>query len=232
MAQQQNIVKGDALQKLGSLGFIIGGVVLIIFSLLLPRATDPSDTQSVLTAWGNKAGLVTVGAFFIAVGNWLLMIGTAGIYRSIAAGGAAWARLGFYGIIVGTAIGTVSAGLLASGASAGADWLAASAADKTAAFSVAAAVYQVGQTAFTLYILVNWLAIVFLGIGMARSAVYPKWLGWVAIILGILNVVVVGIPQFFAGTQTSTGAVLFAVIATLSAIWAVIIGIWVARRAW
>ena len=34
MSQQQGKAKGDALQRLGNLGFIIGGVSLIIFNAL------------------------------------------------------------------------------------------------------------------------------------------------------------------------------------------------------
>ncbi len=33
--QQQGIVKGDVLQRLGSLSFIIGSALLIVFSALL-----------------------------------------------------------------------------------------------------------------------------------------------------------------------------------------------------
>ncbi|MBI4268034.1 MAG: hypothetical protein HY662_04535, partial [Chloroflexi bacterium] len=178
MSQQQGIIKGDTLQRLGSLGFIIGAVILIVANVLLQRPGDPGNTQEVLTTWGNKAGLVALVGFLIAVGNWAIMIGTAGIYRSITASGAAWARLGFYGVIVGTAIGTISNGLFMPTASIAADWLAATGADKAAALSVATALFHVGGVTFTMYILVEWLAIFFLGIGMARSAVYPKWLGW------------------------------------------------------
>ncbi len=228
---QQGIIKGDALQKLASVGFIIGALLLIIFNFLLPRAADPSNTQDMLTTWGNKEGLVQLVGFFMAVGSWGLMLGAAGVYRSITAAGAAWARLGFYGIIVGTAIFTISSGLLAVTASTGADWLAASAADKAAAYSTAAAVGTVGGVAFTMFILVEWLAIVFLGIGMARSAVYPKWQGWAGLVLGAVTVAIVGIPQFFAG-QTTMIQTLFAVLATLTISWAGVVGIWVARKAW
>ncbi|MBI4267508.1 MAG: hypothetical protein HY662_01840, partial [Chloroflexi bacterium] len=122
-------------------------------------------------------------------------------------------------------------GLFMPTASIAADWLAATGADKAAALSVATALFHVGGVTFTMFILVDWLAIFFLGIGMARSAVYPKWLGWAGLILGILMVAIVGIPQFFAG-QTSMTQTLFAVLAGLSTVWALIVGIWVARKAW
>lgn len=231
MSQQAGIVKGDALQRLGSLGFIIGAVLLIVFNALFPRAADPSSMQDMVTTLGSKEGLVVLCSFFKAVGLWGIMIGFAGVYRSITASGAAWARLGFYGIIVGTTLGTINFGLLMASANTGAEWLAAAAADKAAAYSTAAAVHTVNMTALTMWILVAWLAFVFLGIGMARSAVYPKWQGWALLILGILTVAIVGIPVFFAGF-TATTETLFMILAALSTILALIVGIWVARKAW
>ncbi|MBI2855178.1 MAG: hypothetical protein HYX87_09720 [Chloroflexi bacterium] len=228
---EQGIVKGDALQRIGSLGFIVGGVLLIVFSALLPRVSDPTSMQDVLTAWGNNEVLVQLCGLFIAVGNWGLMMGAAAVYRSIAGAGASWARLGFYGIIVGTTLGTVSSGLLGATASAGADWLGTATANKAASLATASAVYSVDMMVFTLYVLVEWLAIVFLGIGIARSAVYPRWQGWAGLVLGVLTVAAVGIPQFFSGI-TGMVQVLFAVLATLSALWALLVGIRIARRAW
>jgi hypothetical protein len=231
MAQQQGVVKGDTLQKLGSAAFIIGAILLIVFNILLPRSSDPSNTQEMLNKWGDQKGLTQLCALLLAVGIWGVMMGTAGIYRSITANGAAWARLGFYGITVGTAIWSVTFGLVAATAGAAADWLAAPAADKAAAYGVAHSVGSVSTSTFTMSILVFWLAIVFLGIGMARSYVYPRWLGWLGALLGATTVAAVGIPQFFTG-ETSTLQTLFAVLAVLTTLWVLIIGIWSARKAW
>ncbi|MBI4188383.1 MAG: hypothetical protein HY529_04150 [Chloroflexi bacterium] len=231
MAQQQGIAKGDTLQKLGSAGFIAGGLLLLIFNFLFPRAADPSNTQDMLTKWGSQEGLTKLSAFFLTVGMWGLMKGAAGVYRSISNGGAAWARLGFYGIVVGTTIFTTNNGILAATASTAANWLAAPVASKGTAYSIAATLSTASGAVFTMSILTIWLALFFLGIGMSRSAVYPRWLGWVGLILGALTVVIVGIPQFFAGLGTTTMTI-FAVLATLTAIWALVLGIWVARKAW
>lgn len=76
-----------------------------------------------------------------------------------------------------------------------------------------------------------WLALIFLGNGMARSAVYPRWLGWGAVFLGIGMVAVVGIPKFFMG-YTSTLLSVFGGLALLTTIWMLLTGIWVARKAW
>ncbi|MBI2288235.1 MAG: hypothetical protein HYY41_02030 [Chloroflexi bacterium] len=231
MAQQQGIVKGDALQKLGSAGFIIGAILLVIFNILLPRAADPSNVQEMLKKMGGQEALSQVSALLIAVGTWAVMIGTAGVYRSISAGGAAWARLGFYGTVVGTAMWTVSLALHMATAGAAANWMTAPAAGQATAYSVAAALSAAGLATFSMTIIVVWLALIFLGIGMVLSTVYPRWLGWVVIVLGIATVVAVGLPQAFAGIS-STLNLIFMALSLLTTLWILVIGIWVARKAW
>ncbi len=120
---QQGITKGDVLQRIGGLGFIVGGILTLVLSALHPmnRIDDPANTQQALTALAENEGLSTIVFLGIAVGLWALMIGTAAVYRSISTGGAAaWARLGLYGVIVGTTVFTVNVaiGWAATGAAA------------------------------------------------------------------------------------------------------------------
>ncbi len=232
MVQQQGIIKGDVLQKISSAGFIIGAILLVIFNILLPRASDPSNTQEVLTKWGGQQGLVQTSALFMAVGIWGLMIGIVGIYRSISTGGAAsWVRLGFYGVVVGTTVWTITFALVMATADTAAAWVMAPTAGKAAAYGVAAAVQAVNQTMHTMSIIVYWLALVFLGIGMILSSVYPRWMGWVVLVLGIITAVTAGVIPVFAGPGSAT-MIIFAVLSVLTTVWALVIGIWVARRAW
>ena len=232
MAQQQAIVKGDALQKLGSAGLIIGAILLLVFNILLPRASDPSNVQEVLTKWGEQEGLVQMCALLLAVGIWGLMIGIVGVYRSISTGsGADWVRLGFYGIVVGTTIWTVSFALVMATADTAATWIAAPAAGKAAAYGIAAAVNAVNETMHTMSVTVYWLALVFLGIGMVLSSVYPRWMGWVVLVLGIITMVAGGVIPVFAGPGSAT-MIIFAILSILTTLWALDLGIWVARKAW
>lgn len=232
MAQQQAIVKGDTLQKLGSTGFIIGAILLIIFNILLPRISDPSNTQELLTKWGGQEVLVQMSALLLVVGIWGLMIGIVGVYRSISTGGGAgWVRLGFYGVVVGTTIWTITFALVMATADTAATWIAAPAAGKTAAYGVAAAVYAVNETMHTMSVIVYWLALVFLGIGMVLSSVYPRWMGWVVLVLGIVTMATGGVIRVFTG-PISTLQMIFATLSILTTIWALVLGIWVARKAW
>jgi len=209
MSQQQGIVKGDTIQRLGSLGFIIGGVLLFVIATLDILRDGGGSTQRV------------VAGFFVPVGIWGVMLGTAAIHRSIIAAGAGWARLGFYLIIIGTAVWTVHMSLRAGLARAAAEGIT----DGVVAIDVM--IHQVVAMAY----LTEWLGIFFLGIGMVRSTVYPKGLGWTGLLLGILTFAIGGVPMFFLG-EGSFGEILGPVLAGLTTIWALVIGVWVARRAW
>lgn len=232
MVQQQGIVKGDVLQRIGSAGFIIGAILLVIFNLLFPRAADPANTQEVLRKIGEQEVLARVCALLLAVGIWAVMLGTAGVYRSISTGGgSAWARLGFYGIVVGTAMWTITFAWIIGGTRVAAEWVTAPAANQATAYSVAAAVHTVGGAVESMAIIVFWSAIAFLGIGMVLSAVYPRWTGWAGIVLGIATLAVSGIVAVFA-EPSSALEFIFMVLSLLTVLWALALGIWVARKAW
>ncbi len=226
---QQGITKGDVLQRLGGIGFIIGGILTLVFSALYPRPEDPANTQQALAKFAENEALSTIVFLGMAVGFWALMIGVLAVYRSIATGGAAaWARLGFYGVIVGTTVFTVGAaiGWAATGAAA----VLGGTEPGTQAYSTAAALGMLGNSIWYMTVIVEWLALAFLGIGMLLSTVYPKWMGWVLLILGALIVVVTGIPQAVGDPSQALGLI-FGVLAGLTSIWAVVVGIWVTRRA-
>ena len=208
MSQQQDIFKGDTVQRLGSLGFIVGAVLLIIIA-----------TADILRDGGGSSQRVVVG-FFGPVGLWGVMLGVAAIYRSITDDGAGWAQTGFYLVIVGTVLWTVHMSLRAGNARAAADGL-------TDGVAIGVMIQQVVAMAY----LAEWLGIFFLGIGMVRSVVYPKGLGWTALLLGILTFAIGGVPLFFL-EKGSFAEVLAPVLAGLTTIWVFVVGIWIARRAW
>ena len=103
--------------------------------------------------------------------------------------------------------------------------------DKGTLFLIANALGDFNFGLFTLAILANWLALTFLGVGMVLSTVYPKVYGWAIVVLGVATVGAVGIPQGFTG-ENDTMQVLFAVLSLLSTVWALMVGVWITRRAW
>lgn len=231
MAQQT--YKGDVLQRIAGLSFIVGAILLVVFNILFPRASDPADAGAfVQKVADNRGGLWELVNLMLAIGIWAFMIGAAGVYRSITTGGAAvWARLGFYGIIVGTTLWTALFALNGFGLPLIVEqWGSASGATKDTLSVVASSVVNLTNGLFTMSVIVNWLALSFLGIGMTLSSVYPKWLGWVILALGVLTVVLVGIPQGFTGPSKTVSNLIFPILSILSTVWALILGIWITRR--
>lgn len=225
--QQQGISRGDVLQRLASLFFIVGSVSLIVFNALFPRVEDPASAaqfvKKVAETRGGQWEMINLG---LAVGIWGLMIGFAGVYRAISTGGAAaWARLGYYGFIVGTTLWT--AGLALEGFGLGLVTK-----DMSAATTATAAVLaSLLMGLLSMQIIVLWLALLFIGIGMALSTVFPGWAGWVLIILGALTAST-GVLQGFTGPTQLTLNVLFPILAGLSTVYSLVLGIWIWRRAW
>lgn len=218
MAQQDT--KGDVLQRIASVGFILGAILLIVFNVLYPRADDPSNVQQVLAKLADNETLSQTVFLGLAVGIWSLMVGATGLHRSITDGaGAAWVSLGFYGVVVGTTLFTMWAaiGLAETGAAVAGN------------ADVGATLYALALSNLYMFVVVYWLALVFLGIGIASSDVYPKWLGWILIPLGVATVVVSGVGQALNGI-TQTSDLIFAALATLTMIWALVIGGIILRR--
>ncbi|MCJ7513930.1 MAG: hypothetical protein MUO23_13325 [Anaerolineales bacterium] len=231
MSQQEGIVKGDALQKSGSAGFLIGAILMVI-GVTWPASVDIGGAAVMQQEFGQHAVLLQVCALLMTFGFWGVMIGMAGIYRSITANtasGDAWARLGFYFLLVGTAIWTIGSSLNVSYPAAIVNWQAASADGKDAAYIAVAAIPGFGRGLFPLEVIINWLAFALLGIGMVQSGVVPRWLGWFGLTLGMVGILL-GITQTFTGRESSL--ILFGVLLYVTILWWLVTGIWVARRAW
>jgi hypothetical protein len=105
-ATAEGIVKGDVLQWLARPSLIVGGIVLIVFNVLFPRVDDPDDKMMLVQSIAdNNGGFYELTNLLLAAGFILMMIGIIGIYRSISVGGgAAWVRMGFYGVTMGTTL--------------------------------------------------------------------------------------------------------------------------------
>ena len=218
--------KGDVLQRIAGLAFIVGGILTLVSNALFPRVDDPSNTQEVLIKLADNETLSLIVLLGIAVGIWALMIGVVGVYRSISTGGAAaWTRLGFYGVIVGTTLMTASLAINVATVDAAASW------DGTSmdiVYAVAATLLSAGQATFSMSVIVFWMALVFLGVGIIMSDVYAKWLGWSLLVLGIVTMVVGFVEILSDPTQALD--LTFGVLAGLTTIWALVIGIIITRR--
>ena len=231
MLHEQGVFKGDTHQKISSIGFIVGAVLIVIGSLLLPRASDLSDIQAMQKAYSEQASLLQGCALLLTFGFWAVMIGTSGIFQSIKSEGAAWARLGFYFHLVGVALWTTGMTLDVSYPAAIINWLNSPAASKDIAYSVVTVLSPAGfgRGTFPLNVIVNWLAFTFFSIGMISSLIYPRWLGWYGLFLGTFGMIL-GIIMTFTGREAFIN--IFVIFMILNILWWLACGSWVFRKAW
>jgi hypothetical protein len=230
---QQNIMKGDTLQRMSSAGFIIGAILVAVSGLLMPHANTPtSNLREMLTPMGEYQYRTIVASLFGMVGFWMALIGVTGVHRSITASetkGAVWARLGFYFILMGTVLWTVSWAMDINTASAVANWLSAPSDGKEAAWNVVATLSAFGRGILPTTWIVYWLALVVLNVAMIFGDVYPRWLGWTGLIISI-PMIALGVFQVFT-PRSITLTLIFSILMMLTILWNLAIGIWVARRA-
>jgi hypothetical protein len=230
MTQGQGIVKGDAQQKLGSAGFIVGVLLWLLGSLLITGIlANANSMQDELKAIGELVVSAQAGELILTLNIIAVVIGMAGVYRSVTTTGVAWVRAGFYLFLVGSVFWALGYAIDVAVASAMANWLAAPAANKEAAYSVVAALTSISRGTFPMTVLIYWLALVPLGIGMIRSFVYPRWLGWPSLMLGVAGFAL-GIVQTFNGRESTFN--LFMILYPLTMLWFLVLGIWIARKAW
>jgi hypothetical protein len=232
MANQEGIVKGDPIQKFSSAAFIIGGVFVVVFNIIVPRPADPSDMQVALTNMAENFFMFQFGHLMLALGLWGVMVGVVGVRSVIKRRGSAWAQAGFYGIVLGTTLWMITYAMTSVEAREAAAWALTSSAEREVLFNTTVATIHVGSAAYIMSILFYWLALLFLGVGIARSRVYPAWLGWSLVGIALSMVTIVGIPQFLKGDVVLSSMLIFAGLAGLTSLWFVVIGIWVARKAW
>ena len=219
--------------RIGAVSLIVGFVLTIVHVALLvvdAPLSDPGDTEAFIQSivdssiWAGIHVLVLV-PLLLGVGGLLAL------YRSITGEpGAALAQLGFAAALMGAAITSVSVAILGGGAMkelAGA-W--AAAADKEVPFAVAKATILVS------FDIGSWGNLVFYGVapilyGLAISltGIYPKWLGWVAVVGGVGGVLI-QIVQFSQGVSLVTSGVYVASFLVVT-LWLVVMGVLMWRKA-
>ena len=221
------------LLRIGGVSLIAGFVLTIVHVVLLvvdAPLSDPGDTEAFLQSivdssiWAGIHVLVLI-PLLLGVGGLLAL------YRSITGEpGAALAQLGFAAALMGGAVTSVSVAILGGGAMKELADAWAAAADKEVPLAVAEAAILVS------FDIGSWGNLVFYGVapilyGLAISltGIYPKWLGWVAVVGGVGGVLI-QIVQFSQGVSqvTSSVYVAFFLVVTL---WLLVMGVLMWRKA-
>jgi len=227
---EQGIYKGDVLQKLAGVSFIVGAILLAVFGVLHPREELGDLSDIIQTIADSNEGFWEIDHILIAMSFWVLMIGTVGVYRSVSSGGAAaWARLGFYTMIVATVLRAVFLAVDGVGLAVVAEqWEGAAGADRATIFVAFSALEGVLDGMRSITDVFYGLALVLLGVGIGLSTVYPRWLGWAIVIAGAAWTVVgfsIGIGGLSAALEIPFGIVFM-----LTVLWHLVMGIVITRR--
>ena len=203
---------------------------MVVFVVLHPPI-DPAEIQEFIEKVADNVGGRWEGVQLIrAFGLTALLLGFLGVYRSITTGTAAiWARLGFYGVIVTTAFWMAHTAVELGFSPLLEDWKEATGTDKQTLFLVDFSLRQVNLGLIVIAAFVYSLTLIAFGLGMSLSGVYPRWFGWIIVILGVpLLVLSVAVGL----TLNLAIAFPMLILTLLSYVWALIPGIWLIRKAW
>lgn len=217
--------------RIGGAAAVIGSLLAMVGNLMHPMTPvgDPAGVGHAVhdsDAW-------TIVHMTIVVGLILMLGGLVAIADSIRGQLAgAMARFGSVAAVAGVAVGLVLVSLDGIAAKQLADaWAEAPAVEQAAALRDLVA----GETMnFALVALFNILfagvAFILYGLAVAVSDVYPRWLGWPAVVAGIGSVAV-GLIQAQVGESTGISRIASIVFPTIITLWVAILGILLMRRA-
>ena len=221
------------LLRIGGVSLMVGFVLTIVHVVLLvvdAPLSDAGDTEAFLQSivdssiWAGNHVLVLV-PLLLGVGGLLAL------YRSITGEpGAALAQLGFAAALMGGAITSVSVAILGGGAMKELADAWAAAADNEVPLAVAEAALLVSFDIGSWGNLVFYgVAPILYGLAIALTGLYPKWLGWVAVIGGVGGVLI-QIVQFSQGVSQVTASVYVAFFLVVT-LWLLVMGVLMWRKA-
>jgi hypothetical protein len=208
-----------------------GAVVLLAGNVLFPRADDAWDVAGVLTMMADDRGLRQVSFLLVTGGLWLATAGLVAFEHRLADDSPGlWARWARHLAVVGVTLFTAASALGLAATGAAVTWVEAGADPTGAEYAVAAALNLADDTVWYLSIVTYWGALALYGLAMVRSSRVPTWFGWWGVAAGIATAGAAGVP-LAVGVEAMGLLLVFGVLATLSALWLLALGVWVLRGA-
>lgn len=217
------------LLKVGAVSVIAGAFIFSIAGAF-HGGHQPHDLAASLPEYSGNSNWLAVhlGQF---VGQFFVVLGVVALYRSISVGpSSALALLGFVTTLVSLSTYAAVQAVDGVGIKFVADeWVNAPVGERQVAFRVAEAVRQVERGLTSLSVLLGGIAFIFFGLAIALATVYPRWVGWLTGVLGILWVVV-GLG--FAYRGFAPWAINLSLVSGVGLlVWALIVGVLMWRRA-
>jgi hypothetical protein len=217
--------------RIGSVGAVLGSLCAAVGNLLHP-VTPRDDPEGVARVIAGSDAWTLLHVVIIA-GIVLMLAGLIAIRHAIDGGAAeALARLGVHAATVGVTIGLITVVLDGVAAKQLADqWAAAPDAAKAVALSAVSANETVNFALAGMFnVAFAGVPFVLIGLGVALSGAFPRWLGWVAAAAGVGSIAA-GLVQAFTGEPTTTSLVLTIIGPTVISLWLLVMGVLLGRAA-
>jgi hypothetical protein len=216
--------------RIGGAAAIVGAILGGVGNLLHP-ATPINDPVGVARAISDSEIWVPVH-LAIVVGIMLMLGGLVALYHSIRGGIAgALARFGLFAAVAGVTIGLVL--VILDGVAAAQlaqEWAAAPSGGQAVALGLVHANETINFAIASLFNLVfAGVTFILFGLAVALSDAYPRWLGWVVVVAGVVSIGA-GLIQALTGepTDASRGLTIFG--PTVITLWLLVIGILLMRK--
>jgi len=183
--------------RIGAAAGIAGALLGMVGNLAHPATPAASEDAEGLARTIAGSGSWVPDHLVILLGLILMLGGLIAISRSIRGGlPGALARLGYVAAVAGVTVGLIL--LIIDGVAAkhlAQTWAEAPPQEQAAALHAFLAEEAINFALGTLfYILFAGVTFVLLGLAVAWSRVYPRWLGWMVVVAGVVSVVV-GLAQ-------------------------------------
>jgi len=219
--------------RIGAAAGITGALLAMVGNLTHPATPAASEDPEGLARTMADSGIWVPGHLAIVLGLILMLGGLVAISHSIRGGlPGALARLGYIAAVAGVTVGLVL--LIIDGVAAkhlAQAWAVAPPEEQAAALQAFLAEEAINFALATLfYILFAGVTFVLLGLAVAWSRVYPRWLGWVAVVAGVGSVVV-GLAQAHVGETNAVIRVPSIIFPTVITLWLVWTGVLLLRKA-
>ena len=211
--------------KIGGAAAILGSLFAGVGNLLHPVTPrdDPEGVAQVIA----QSGQWTLIHLIIVLGTILMLAGLVAIRQKIEGGlPEALARLGVYAGTIGVTVGIITVILDGVAAKTLADqWAIASETEKTIALHLVSTNETID---FALAGLFNMsfagVPFILLGLAVALSRAFPRWLGWTAAAAGVGSIGA-GLVQAFTGEPTMASLILTIIGPTVISLWLLVMGI-------
>jgi hypothetical protein len=219
--------------RIGSAAGIAGALLGMAGNLAHPATPAASDDAEGLARAIADSGSWVPGHLVILLGLIGMLGGLVAIARSIQGGlPGALARLGQVAAVAGVTVGLLL--LVIDGVAArhlAQAWATAPPGQQAAALHALLAEEAINFALGTLfYVLFAGVTFVLLGLAVAWSRVYPRWLGWTAVVAGAGSVVV-GLVQAQVGETNAVTRIPSIVFPTVITLWLAWMGVLLLRKA-